>query len=233
MILAHAQNQREIEDIINKRINGWPLDKILGQKDFYKHSFFVNEDVLSPRPDTEILVEAALEIIQKSKIQNILDLGTGSGCILLSILKEFPHIQGVGVDISEKALTVADKNKSALGVDCKFIQKDWFKDNIIGEFDLIVSNPPYIPRQDISALEKEVREHDPMLALDGGVDGLDSYKKIAELSKNLLKKDGYILLEAGINQAQDIVNIFISEGLKLVEVKKDLSGINRCIILKK
>ncbi len=244
LILERFSDEKIIEEIINKRLEGWPLDKLLNSKGFYKHDFYTDENVLSPRPDTEILVEEAIKIInnQKSKIKNLklLDLGVGSGCILLSILLECPNVIGTGIDISPKALEVAEKNLKLINYNqkskiknLKLSRHDWFKDKIEGTYDIIVSNPPYIPSADIKNLDKEVREHDPVLALDGGDDGLDSYRRIAKIANQLLTIDGYILLEVGINQADAVVNIFTEENFKLHKIAKDLSGIDRCIIFKK
>ncbi|MDR1026341.1 MAG: peptide chain release factor N(5)-glutamine methyltransferase, partial [Lactobacillus sp.] len=214
----HNLSQDQVNEIINQRILKTPLDKLLGEKGFYKHIFCVSENVLSPRPDTEVLVEKAVDIIKVmgkgASPRTILDLGTGSGCILLSILSDIPDLIGVGVDISAAALDIAKQNAAALQLEnrVEFFQRNWFKDKIEGHFDVIVSNPPYIPSTDIPNLDVEVKDHDPMLALDGGQDGLDSYRKIAEIIPNLLNKDGYVLLEVGINQAQDVANIFTKAG---------------------
>ena len=273
MILSHTKNANRIKDIVAKRIKGMPLDKILGKKAFYKSEFYVNTSVLSPRPETEILVEKAIEIIKeqrpkaskkthmpieidfrkllsrhktvsKEESYKILDLGIGSGNILLSILKEIPDVVGIGVDKSSDALRVARENAKGLikGYESRitFFQADWFAASFFkGKhwfmahgFDMVVSNPPYIPHEDIDTLEKEVRDYDPLLALDGGLDGLRSYKRIAELAPSFIKTGGYILLEIGINQADDVIGIFQGNGLELVEVLKDLAGIDRCLVFK-
>lgn len=229
----------QLETMLCKRLNHTPLDKILGYKAFYKYNFKVDDNVLSPRPDTEILLEAALKLMAQHGLKNVLDLGTGSGCILLSLLKEFPLRQGVGIDKSDKALAIARQNCQALGLEsqCCLLEADWFctdfKSLQLPLFDMIVSNPPYIPTADISDLEDDVRNHDPQLALDGGTDGFDCYCKIAELAPTLLADNGFILLEAGINQAQQIRDIFAAQGLKPVDILKDLAGIERCVILQK
>lgn len=230
--------QQKLENMILRRLDHCPLDKILGYKEFYKYRFIVNQDVLSPRPDTEILVEAALAKMTQ-KQGKVLDLGTGSGCILLSLLAEKSDWQGVGVDASAKALAVAGENARQLGVEPRvsWVNKNWFEDDfskvVSSKFDIIVSNPPYIPDEDIALLDEEVKTYDPLPALSGGRDGFDSYKKIAEIAPFLLKKDGYIFLEAGIGQAAQIAEIFAATGLKKVNIIKDLSGIDRCVILKK
>ncbi|MBQ2884736.1 MAG: peptide chain release factor N(5)-glutamine methyltransferase [Alphaproteobacteria bacterium] len=225
-----------LNNAINRRINHEPLDKILGYKEFYKYTFQVDNNVLSPRPDTEILLEKALSFIDDDANSSVLDLGTGSGCILLSILKEKIKAQGVGVDISIDALQFAKKNAQHLKVQerVEFINKSWEeKDFVNTQFDIIVSNPPYIPTNEIETLDIEVKKYDPITALEGGVDGLKCYRDIAKITPLILKTGGYILLEVGYNQATDVANIFEKEGLKIVEIVQDLSGINRCVILKK
>ena len=215
-----------------------PLDKILGHREFYKADFIVNEDVLSPRPDTEILVEKALQYMPQTA-RNVLDLGTGSGCIIESILLEKPDLHGVAVDISLKALKTARQNAEKCGVATRLqlVRADWFATDFaaqIGQkFDVIVTNPPYIPSSDIAELAPEVKDHDPRAALDGGADGFDSYRRIAALMPDLLNDGGYVLIEAGIGQAQKIATVFADYGLSLVEIAKDLGGIERCVILRK
>ena len=224
---------------IERRLAHTPLDKLLGCREFYKNSFVVSEDVLTPRPDTEILVEAAIELVQQNDFAKILDLGTGSGCILLSILDDCPATQGTAVDASEPALDIARRNASLLGLSerISFVHGSWFEDGFLQKtgsgFDMIVSNPPYIPTADIASLEPEVREHDPLSALDGGADGFVHYKKIAAWAPLLLNDGGYILLEAGIGQARQILKVFADTGLTPVDILPDLSGTERCVILKK
>ncbi len=229
-----------LEQMIEERLNHKPLDKIIGHKAFYKYDFIVNENVLSPRPDTEILVEAAAEIIKKHHLHSVLDLGLGSGCILFSLLKDFPNLYGVGIDKSAAALHVAEQNRLALDISeerARLFNADWFDDDIMNlddaPFDLIVSNPPYIPSSDIENLDSEVKNFDPKAALDGGQDGLSSYRRIAETSLRLLKDDGFLLTECGIFQAHDISKIFTAAGLKHCQTLQDLSGIERCIIFRK
>lgn len=230
--------QKQLENIVFRRIQHHePLDKILGQKAFYKYNFLTNSDVLSPRPETEVLLEAALELT-KNKTASILDLGTGSGCLLLSLLKENPSAKGYGVDISEKALRTAKQNAARLDVKhVKWIKADWFspdfKEKFREPFDLIVSNPPYIPNADIAALESEVKDHDPFVALSGGDDGYASYYRLSEIVPQLLKNGGHVLLECGKGQAKRVADIFTTQNLVLCNILKDLQGIERCIILKK
>lgn len=233
------EQHKQLESIIKQRSQGCPLDKIIGEKDFYKYRFKVSQDVLSPRPDTETLVEAAGKLIFKNNLKKVLDLGTGSGCILLSLLADFPSLFGVGVDISNKALTIAKENAQRLGVEqrCYFKELSWddekFADKLGEEFDMIVSNPPYIPREDIKGLDTGVKDYDPFGALDGGEDGYDHYRLIAKKVPQILSKEGYLLLECGINQAENVKNIFEKQGLNWQETLRDLGGVERCIILKK
>ncbi len=228
--------QEQVKAMLQRRLNHEPLDKIIGEREFYKSVFKVNQDVLTPRPDTEILVEEAIKLLEGREDVVVMDLGIGSGCILLSILKDCPDIKGIGVDISEKALKVAQENAQRLEVEkrcalknCSWLQLEIEKESI----DMIVTNPPYIASQEIETLDEEVKNYDPRVALDGGEDGYKSYKEIAQIAPNLLKRGGYILIEAGIRQAQKIGEIFEKEGLILEKTVKDLGGINRCVILKK
>ncbi len=229
----------QLEKIVSARLRHHPLDKLLGAKDFYKYRFQVNEAVLSPRPDTEILVEKALELAAGRNFASLLDLGTGSGCILLSILADCPEMKGTAVDASAGALAIARKNAELLGVSERvaFMHKSWFDQDFVQnfplKFDLVVSNPPYIPDADIAMLDEEVRAHDPLSALSGGADGYDHYRRIAEIAPELLNDNGFILLEVGINQADEVAEIFAGRQLKLVEKVRDLAGIERCVILKK
>lgn len=245
IILKHAaptypdisqEEQQNALQMLKRRLNHEPMDKIIGYREFYKSVFKVSRDVLSPRPDTEILVESALELMAKDKAVKILDLGTGSGCILLSLLKENPKALGTGVDISSKALEIAKENAKALNLESQttFVNKSWTAPDFIKEtFDLIVSNPPYIPTDEIAALATEVKDNDPLTALDGGKDGLNCYQEIAKIAPSLLTKDGHILLEVGYNQAEDVIKIFKSQGFKYIKTVQDLAQINRCVILKK
>lgn len=231
--------QQKIISLLHRRLNHEPLDKILGHRAFYKDDFLVNENVLSPRPDTEILVEKALEYMHDMPPGKILDLGAGSGCIIISLLKEMPQWCGIAVDVSQKALMVSKANANNLGVDgrLRLVQASWFADDIveiIGQrFNIIVSNPPYIPTAQIADLEDEVRYYDPINALDGGHDGYAAYRRIAQIAPQLLIAGGFIMLEAGYNQAEQITEIFAKQGLQKVQTAKDLSGINRCVIMQK
>ena len=235
----NAEQEKQLAELVEKRIKHYPLCKLLGKKGFYKYDFIVSEDVLSPRPDTEILVEAAINYAKENKAKKILDLGTGSGCIILSVLGDVADLSGVALDASVKALNIAAQNADNLGLAnrIKFVHGSWFDEDISSslgtDFDLIVTNPPYIPSKDIENLDEEVKAHDPLLALDGGEDGLKDYRQIAKISYPMLKEGGKIFIEGGIGQEKQIADVFAKEGFGLSTILKDYGGINRCIILKK
>ncbi len=235
-----SQDEKTLfEGFIKRRLAGEPVCKILGHKDFYKYSFLVNNKVLSPRPDTEILVEAASAFAKMQEAPEILDLGTGSGCIILSLLADLPKAHGTAVDISHEALDICKKNAEALGVSerCDFVEGSWFDSGLHEQlkrtFDIIVTNPPYIPTEEIFTLQKEVRDFDPLRALDGGADGFEHYRKLAEVVPGLLKAGGRIFIEGGAGQAEQIAGLFEKSGLMLIDILADLQGINRCVIIKK
>ncbi len=238
-IVLDGNQQAEVQKLLRRRLQHEPLDKILEHKEFYKYDFRVSKDVLSPRPDTEILVESALEYIPQEKKVKILDLGTGSGCIIISLLLERLNATGDGVDASAAALAVARDNMRQYGLEnrLELIKADWFDDDfeykIKTPYDFIVTNPPYIKTAEIANLEIEVRKYDPLTALDGGKNGYESYCRIAELAPKILKNNGYIFIEAGCGQAENIVEIFSRNGLIWVKTVSDLSGIARCIIMQK
>lgn len=210
--------------LAEKRLERIPLQHLTGEQEFYGLPFYVNEHVLIPRQDTEILVEEALKKVRDG--MRILDLCTGSGCILLSILKNRRQITGVGADISEQALEVAEKNAHRLHADAVFIHSDLFE-KLQGQFDVIVSNPPYIESARIAQLMPEVREHEPHLALDGMEDGLYYYRRIIEQSPAYLKNGGHLLLETGYNQGAAVCGLLKYAGFAAVSVVSDLAGLDR------
>ena len=234
-----SDEAEKINAMLEQRLSHKPLDKILGHREFYKYDFLCNENVLSPRPDTETLVENAAGLIFKHKLQNVLELGVGSGCVILSLLADFPFLFGTGVDVSDKALKVAAENAERLGVKNRInlLCADWndekFCDNFSSAFDIIVSNPPYIPSAEISELEPEVKNFDPLTALDGGIDGFDAYNQIIKIAPTLLKDNGYLLFEAGYNQARQIAKNCEDNDFKTIAIAKDLAGIERCVIVQK
>lgn len=210
--------------LIHRRAEHIPVQYLTGEAWFYGRSFRVNESVLIPRQDTEVLVEEVLKRIRTD--MRVLDLCTGSGCILLTVLKE-ASVTGVGSDISPDALVVAELNRKRLGVQANWIQSDLFE-NIGGKFDMILSNPPYIQTAVIETLDPEVREHEPHLALDGSEDGLLFYRRIVREAPDYLNQDGWLCMEIGYDQGEDLKTLLADSGkFTNVEIKKDLSGLDR------
>ena len=201
-----------------------PLQHLLGYQDFMGLRFQVNEHVLIPRQDTEILVEEAMRYLHDG--MRILDLCTGSGCILLSLLHY--SNEGTGVDISKEALQVAALNAELLGIKADFLKSDLYE-KVTGKFDLLVSNPPYIERKVIPTLMEEVREYDPYIALDGGEDGLDFYRRIIGGAQDYLKRGGQILMEIGSGQAQAVSELLREAGFKEIDVCRDFAGLDRVV----
>lgn len=203
-----------------------PLQHLLGYQDFMGLRFQVNEYVLIPRQDTEILVEEAMRYLHDG--MRILDLCTGSGCILLSLLHYSNDCEGVGVDISQEALKVAAQNAELLGIKADFLKSDLYE-KVTGKFDLLVSNPPYIERKVIPTLMEEVREYDPYIALDGGEDGLDFYRRIIGGAQDYLKRGGQILMEIGSGQAKAVSELLREAGFKEIDVCRDFAGLDRVV----
>lgn len=203
-----------------------PLQHLLGYQDFMGLRFQVNEYVLIPRQDTEILVEEAMRYLHDG--MRILDLCTGSGCILLSLLHYSNDCEGVGVDISQEALWVAAQNAELLDIKADFLKSDLYE-KVTGKFDLLVSNPPYIERKVIPTLMEEVREYDPYIALDGGEDGLDFYRRIIGGAQDYLKRGGQILMEIGSGQAKAVSELLREAGFKEIDVCRDFAGLDRVV----
>lgn len=203
-----------------------PLQHLLGYQDFMGLRFQVNEHVLIPRQDTEILVEEAMRYLHDG--MRILDLCTGSGCILLSLLHYSNDCEGTGVDISKEALQVAALNAELLGIKADFLKSDLYE-KVTGKFDLLVSNPPYIESAVIPTLMEEVREYDPYIALDGGEDGLDFYRRIIGGAQDYLKRGGQILMEIGSGQAQAVSELLREAGFKEIDVCRDFAGLDRVV----
>ncbi len=223
---------KTLETAVQRRLAGEPVSRILGSREFWGMNFRITPDTLDPRPDTERLVEMAVESMRAYPPGRILDLGTGSGCILLALLKEFPRATGVGVDINPGAVDVSRENMENNGLSGRatFLVSNW-TDSLTdsGPFDLIVSNPPYIPESDIKSLSREVRNHDPILALVGGVDGLDAYKIIITEIKKFLSPQGICLFEIGQNQDAEVQRLVEESGLVVRRIGADLSGILRVL----
>ena len=218
-------------EYINRRKKNEPIAYITGFKEFWKNNFKVNKDVLIPRPDTETLVEQVLNEIENTSKKMILDVGTGSGCIILSLLNERKKCKGVGVDISKNAIKLAKYNAKIQHIKnrVKFFNSDI--DNFyLGKYDFILSNPPYIKLNEISDLDKDVRNHEPKLALNGGIDGYSKIKLVIKKSSELIKKRGKLFLEVGFNQTIKTLEILKNNGFQNSMVVKDLAKKNRCII---
>lgn len=220
------EQQSEYEIAIRKRAERIPLQYITGEQEFMGLNFKVNSNVLVPRQDTETLVEEALKICQPG--MQILDLGTGSGCIVISLVKNAHGMTATGSDISKQALLVAKENARLHEVEVEWVRSNLYE-NISGRFDLIVSNPPYIPQADILELMPEVRDFEPVGALDGGVDGLDFYRQIIAQSKDYLNKDGYLYLEIGYDQGPAVTNMMCAAGYRDVAVVRDLAHRERVV----
>ncbi|MBT5034511.1 MAG: peptide chain release factor N(5)-glutamine methyltransferase, partial [Rhodospirillaceae bacterium] len=218
--------------LVKRRVGREPMAHILGTREFWSLPFIVTRDTLVPRPDSETLIEAVLEQIpDTTKALSILDLGTGSGCLLLALLSEFPNAKGVGVDLSDGALHIAGQNAEALGLDQRatFVKGDWTSD-LKDRYDVVITNPPYIPSDEIQHLAADVASHEPVSALDGGVDGLDSYRMIIAHLPGVLAEGASVFLETGVGQAPSVAAMIQESRLQVVDIKKDLSGTERCVV---
>lgn len=221
--------------MLDRRLAREPMSHILGRRGFWTLEFQVTADTLDPRPDTETLIEAVLESLDdKGRPRRLLDFGTGSGCILLTLLSELGHATGLGIDASAAALTVAGRNAQALGLESRaeFRLGDWGR-GIDGAFDVIVSNPPYIPDGDIDGLEPEVARFEPRSALAGGPDGLDCYRRLIPDIARLLAPGGIAALEVGDGQAADVSALLAAAGLSGATVRRDLGGVERCVMVRR
>ena len=222
------------KSLINERAKGKPIAYLTGKKFFWNDEFDVDENVLIPRPDTELMVEQILKIYKNKKSLRILEIGIGSGCVLLSILKEKKGFIGVGVDISMNCLKVSKNNINKLKINNKI---NLYKSNIdnfdYGKYDLIISNPPYIKSTDLKYLEKDVAKFEPKLALDGGLDGLSEIRKVISKSSELIKNNGKLVLEVAFDQKLRVKNLLKEKGFYINRVLKDLSNNDRCIISSK
>lgn len=231
-------DQTRIRAAIRQRCAGMPVYRILGHREFHGHSFRLSAETLEPRPDTETLVDAAIEAAREMVSAGgrclLADLGIGTGAIGLSVLAAVPSARCVGVDISPDAVATAKANADGLGLSDRYEARtgNWF-DGIEEVFDLVLSNPPYIPSADIEELAPEVRLHDPVQALDGGSDGLEAYREIASGAGPRLAPGGVVMVEIGIGQGADVAAIFQAEGFDLTGARADLAGIERVLIFKR
>jgi len=227
----NSEQLDKFKSLIERRRKREPIAYLTNKKEFWKNEFFVNKDVLIPRPDTELIIEQVLKIYSKDKQLQVLDIGTGSGCILLSILKERPNFYGTGIDISKKSINVSKFNAKQLNLmnRVKFFNSsvDNFK---IGKYDLIVSNPPYIELLNLKYLEKDVVNFEPKLALSGGLDGFSKIRKVINKAGGLIKKNGKFILEIGFNQKNKVNKILKEEGFYVNKAIKDYGNNDRCII---
>ncbi len=232
------EESARIATMIDRRANGEPVHRILGHREFHGLDLLLSKETLEPRPDTEVLVDTLLSELKKAisakGSARILDMGTGTGAICLALLKECPDATGIGSDISADALETAARNaaRNDLGARFETIRSDWFE-KISGSFDIIVSNPPYIRTDIVATLDQEVRNHDPMAALDGGQDGLAPYRLIAADAGRFLVENGIVGVEIGFDQRLDVSAIFASHGFSLLDAVKDYGGNDRVLTFRR
>ena len=230
-----AAARRRVANYLERRLAREPLSRIRGYREFWSQRFEISPDTLDPRPDSETLIEAVLERLpDRQRAYRVLDLGVGSGCLLLALLSELPRAVGCGVDCNRGAVATARRNAAALRLaDRSRIQPgDWGADLPPG-FDVVIANPPYIPSGSIAGLMPEVRDYEPRLALDGGEDGLAAYRALAGQLPRLLAASGFAALELGTGQARSVAELMTAAGLVIRGVRHDLSGIERCMIVER
>lgn len=231
-----SSEEKLIQNWLARRLKGEPLSRIKGVREFWSLPFQLNEHTLDPRPESELIIEAVLKWIgpRTKEPWRLLDLGTGSGCLLISLLHELKNASGIGVDIEEKALSMAQKNAELNGVLPRacFQVSNWGNE-IRNEFDIIVSNPPYIPLQEKETLEKAVLAYDPPQALFGGEEGLDCYALLAKIIPNQLAPGGLVVLEIGAGQSSSVISLFQEQGFQRLFILKDLQGIERTLAFKR
>ena len=225
--IISVEQSIEFADFVERRLVHEPIHRIIGYREFYGRDFLLSDETLIPRPDTETLVETVINL----KPSKVLEIGTGSGAIAVSLAAELPVVEVTATDISKGALEIAARNATVhdIGERIEFFEADLFE-GVTGKFDLIVSNPPYIPSAEIKTLQKEVQAFDPIKALDGGGDGLDFYRSIFEQSAEFLKPKGTICVEIGLGQEEDVSQIATNNGYSNINLIKDLSEINRVVI---
>ena len=230
-VILNFKQVNQFKTLIARRRKREPIAYLINKKEFWNDEFYINKNVLIPRPDTELIIEETLKLYSKKTQLNFLDIGTGSGCIVLSILKERPNFYGTGIDISKKSINVSKFNANKLGLinRTKFFHSsiDNFK---IGKYDIIVSNPPYIELLNLKYLEKDVVNYEPKLALNGGFDGFSKIRQVIKKTRNLIKKNGKFILEIGFNQKNKVKEILKKEGFFINKSIKDYGNNDRCII---
>ena len=229
--VLNSEQLGKFKSLIERRKKGEPIAYLINKKEFWKDEFFVNKDVLIPRPDSELIIEQVLKIYSKDVQLQVLDIGTGSGCILLSILKERSNFYGTGIDISKKSINVSKFNAKQLNLTnrVKFFHSSVDNFNN-GKYDMIVSNPPYIEQLSLKYLEKDVVNFEPKLALSGGFDGFSKIRKVINKASILIKKNGKFILEIGFNQKNKVIKILKEEGFYVNKAIKDYGNNDRCII---
>ena len=236
-LIAHAEDEvndvDQFREVVERRAAGEPLQYITGTQDFFGREFRVTPDVLIPRPETELLVEAALEVNKAATL--ICDVGTGSGCIALTLLCELNHARAVALDKSAAALEVAKFNAQELGIAdrAEFVVSDCFDSLDRREFDLIVSNPPYVSAGVVEGLQREVRDHEPLIALSPGPDGLSIIRRLVQESPKFLKQNGHLIMEIGFDQGEAVQRLIDANVWELLEVRPDLQCIPRTVLLRK
>ena len=225
------KNLEYFNQLVDQRAKGKPIAYLTEKKSFWKYEFTINKEVLIPRPDTEIIVEQVLALTKNKEKMNLLDVGIGSGCILLSILKDKKSFLGTGIDINNKSLTICRINGHNLDVNnrLKLFKSDIDNFNY-GKYDLIISNPPYIKKAKLKYLDKDVIGFEPRQALDGGIEGLSEIRKVINKSSELIKKNGFLVLEMGFDQRRQVKKILENNGFYIKKIVKDLSNNDRCII---
>ena len=229
--ILNLEQLGKFKSLIERRKKGEPIAYLINKKEFWKDEFFVNKDVLIPRPDSELIIEQVLKIYSKDVQLHVLDIGTGSGCILLSILKERSNFYGTGIDISKKSINVSKFNAKQLNLTnrVKFFHSSVDNFNN-GKYDIIVSNPPYIEQLSLKYLEKDVVNFEPKLALSGGFDGFSKIRKVINKASILIKKNGKFILEIGFNQKNKVIKILKEEGFYVNKAIKDYGNNDRCVI---
>ena len=229
--IIKEQNLKYFKKLVHERATRKPIAYLLKKKSFWNSEFYVNKNTLIPRPDTEIILEQILKFTKNKNYLNILDIGVGSGCILLSVLKERKNFYGTGIDISRNSLDICKMNAKKLLLErrVKFFKSDVDK-FAIGKYDLVVSNPPYIKTCDLKYLENDVIKFEPKLALNGGLDGLSVIRKVIKKSSELLKKNGKFILEIGFDQKNKVIKLLNNKGFYINSTVKDLANNDRCII---
>ncbi len=219
------------KELINERLKGKPVAYLIGKKYFWKHEFYVNQNVLVPRPESEIIVENVLKIFKNRKYLNLLEIGVGSGCLILSLLQEKKKFFGSGIDLTNECLKICKINANRLGVTNRLkLYKSDIDNFHLGKYDLIISNPPYINRNELKYLEKEIKYFEPNFALNGGLDGISEIRKVINRSSELIKKKGKLILEIGFDQKEKVKELLKNKGFFINKVLKDYAKNDRCVI---